>query len=383
MKKTSSILLMAIFSLILFNLNLNGQDCIYCNSNTVGDSSSAIGAENVSTGMYSFASGYQCEASGDFSTGFGDNSKAIAKSSFAGGSFAEANGVYSVSLGRHTLANGQSSVAIGKYVLAHSTSSVAIGTFLADSSSFSITLGTGFDNDKRLVNRVSESLVVGFNSTHPTFFVGASNGQFKTGKIGIGNITAPEAKLHIKADDDEDASIFLQPTSSSYHGKLLLGDENHTISSKTGENLEFKTETDKDFVFKNGSIFIEDSFEGLVLKSPDGQCWKGTIDDNGSFAFESIDCNLITSNDKTLDNKLQTVRIFPNPAGKKLNIEIPVEMQQAFVAIYNEQGILLQQKEIHGGNNPISLKKMVHGILVVKVVNAAGEVISVEKVLHK
>ncbi|RLD56471.1 MAG: hypothetical protein DRJ05_11265, partial [Bacteroidetes bacterium] len=237
--------------------------------------------------------------------------------------------------------------------------------------------------DKPLVNRVPKSFIIGLSSTLPTFFVGPSDGQFKTGKIGIGNITAPEAKLHIKADNDENASIFLQPTGSSYHGKLLLGDENHTISSKTGENLEFKTETEKDFVFKNGSIFIEDSFEGLVLKSPDGQCWKGTIDDNGSFAFESIDCNLITDNDKTKDMQLQTVRIFPNPAGKKLNIEIPMDLQQAYVAIYNEQGILLQQKEIHGGNNPISLKKMAHGVLVVKVVNAAGEVISVEKVLHK
>ncbi|RLD60725.1 MAG: hypothetical protein DRJ05_04070, partial [Bacteroidetes bacterium] len=68
MKKTSSILLMAIFSLILFNQNLNGQDCIYCDSNTVGDSSSAIGTENISTGMYSLASGFQNEVIGDYSS---------------------------------------------------------------------------------------------------------------------------------------------------------------------------------------------------------------------------------------------------------------------------------------------------------------------------
>ncbi len=51
------------------------------------------------------------------------------------------------------------------------------------------------------------------------------------------------------------------------------------------QNLEFKTETDKDFVFTNGSTFIKDAFEGLILKSPDGQCWKGTADNNGSFVL--------------------------------------------------------------------------------------------------
>jgi len=45
-------------------------------------------------------------------------------------------------------------------------------------------------------------MMIGFKSNLPTFFVGESSGVNRTGKIGIGNVTSPAAKLHIKADDN-------------------------------------------------------------------------------------------------------------------------------------------------------------------------------------
>ncbi|MCD4698310.1 MAG: T9SS type A sorting domain-containing protein, partial [Bacteroidales bacterium] len=179
-----------------------------------------------------------------------------------------------------------------------------------------------------------------------------------------------------------------------------LGDTAHSIIAKPGSDLIFHTSTNNNFVFNNGNvgigsenpdaklqvngdIFIDDQFSGLILKSPDGQCWKGTVDDNGSFAFESIDCNMITGENKTPVVQPQTARIFPNPAGNKLSIELPIEIVQAFVALYNEQGILLRRKKLHGGNNSISLKRLPYGVLVVKVFNISGELLSSEKVIHQ
>ena len=371
MKRTISILVAAFLSLILFNQSGKTQNCIFCNSNTVGDSSSAIGAENISTGKYSLASGYLNNATGGSSLAAGFSNSSLGNSSISLGFSCIANGLGAFAAGRNATANGNSSFALGKYV---NTGESVYGSFV---------IGQGSSETYSLNNTLSNTLMIGFISTRPTFFVSASNGYDKTGKIGIGNITEPEAKLHIKADNNEDASLFLQSTGANYFGKLMLGDESHIISSKTGENLKFETEIDKDFVFKNGSLFIEDSFEGLILKSPDGQCWKGTADNTGSFILESINCNLITGEDKTPSALQAPARIFPNPAGNKLTVELPSDIQQAFASFYNEQGILLLQKEITGGNNLISLKKLPLGILVVKVFIGNGELISVEKVLHQ
>ncbi|OQX74519.1 MAG: hypothetical protein B6D61_11555 [Bacteroidetes bacterium 4484_249] len=133
----------------------------------------------------------------------------------------------------------------------------------------------------------------------------------------------------------------------------------------------------------NGNVFIDDSFSGLILKSPDGQCWKGTIDNTGTFAFESIDCDLITGENKPPVQQQQKVDIFPNPAGNKLNIQLPAEIESAYIAIYNEQGVLIQKREMSAGNNTVSLKKLPKGVLVVKVSGAKGELLATEKVLHR
>ncbi|PKP49046.1 MAG: hypothetical protein CVT92_15560 [Bacteroidetes bacterium HGW-Bacteroidetes-1] len=70
--------------------------------------------------------------------------------------------------------------------------------------------GAGFDINNPLINSEYHSLMIGFGSTKPTLFVGRSIGVNNTGRIGIGNITDPQAKLHIKADANEDASLLLE-----------------------------------------------------------------------------------------------------------------------------------------------------------------------------
>ena len=238
----------------------NGTKCTTCYHTTVtGENASTLGQYTSSTGLASFASGSYSIASGDFSTAFGDNSKATKRSAFAAGSFAEANGLYSISLGRYTFANTQSSVAIGKYVLASGATSFAYGMFLSSSASFAFTLGTGFADDKRLENNVSKSLMIGFNSKLPTFFVGESSASNRTGRIGIGNMTDPQAKLHILGDNDpnntDDASLFIQ-SSGNYYSTIWLGDTEHSIKAKPNYDLTFKTPANTDFVFEGGDVGI-------------------------------------------------------------------------------------------------------------------------------
>ncbi|RLD61315.1 MAG: hypothetical protein DRJ05_02880 [Bacteroidetes bacterium] len=397
MKKKTSIMLMAIFSLILFNQNLNGQDCINSNSNTVSDSSSAIGTENISTGKYSLASGYQNISSGLYSHAFGSLNEANGDYSIAMVKKSIANGNHSIAIGFAAIAAGDASVAIGAYTntLSEGTLSVAIGSRVTTSHSRTMILGYGLP-DNPIINNIENSLMIGLNSDIPTLYISPSNGVGTIGKIGIGT-TDPQELLEVNGT--------FKVNDWSYMNNVDLGGAYiKNVDALIGKNsLKFKgqdsayihmilTEEGKLGIGSlepdaklqvNGNIFIDDPFSGLILKSPDGQCWKGTANNCGNFVLERIDCNLITGNVTTSINKLHSIRIFPNPGAKILNIEIPLDMQQAYVLFFSDQGVLLQQNKIQAGNNIISLIKLANGILIVKVLNAQGEFLLSEKILNQ
>ncbi|MBK8443292.1 MAG: hypothetical protein IPL35_07725 [Sphingobacteriales bacterium] len=40
----------------------------------------------------------------------------------------------------------------------------------------------------------------------------------------------------------------------------------------------------------NGDIYIESATNGVIMKSPNGQCWRLTVSDTGTPVFSSITC---------------------------------------------------------------------------------------------
>ncbi len=382
MKTTISILLIALFGLLLSNQNVNAQSCVICNSNTVGDSSSAIGAKNISTGLYSFASGFQNEASGDYSFAGGKNSNALQKYSFAYGVRAKADGFRSFAQGMDVMAFGGNSIAIGRYVR----------TLTSDA----MVIGTGYDTLNYIENNISESLMIGFNSNEPTLYVGPASGLNTIGNVGIGT-RYPSKNLEVNGTFKvnsfsylntivlEDSDIKNIDELQGYDGLKFKGKTQQTstqmILSEEG-NLGIGSLNPGARLQVNGNIFIDDQFSGLILKSPDGQCWKGTADDNGNFVLENIDCSLLTGKDKNQKAE-QPVDIFPNPAGNRLTIDIPLSINSVRVAVYNEQGVLLQKRNLTSGKNTISLKKMPSGVLIINIYSDSGDILSTEKIMHR
>jgi hypothetical protein len=96
------------------------------------------------------------------------------------------------------------SFAHGKFINVSGTNSVVFGSFANASNQHNMVLGHGVNNTNRLENNIGYTLMAGFNSDLPTLFIGKSIGAGYTGKIGIGNVTAPQAKLHIRADENFD-----------------------------------------------------------------------------------------------------------------------------------------------------------------------------------
>jgi hypothetical protein len=149
--------------------------------------------------------------SGLFPSAIGRYTKATANYSFAGGIYSEAKGSASFAFGNRAFAEGGSSAALGQFARVNTSTAMVFGA--------------GFDIDNPLINSETHSLMIGFGSTKPTLFVGRSIGVNNTGKVGIGNVTDPQAKLHIRADDGmigEDATLMLEVTKTGKSNKILM-----------------------------------------------------------------------------------------------------------------------------------------------------------------
>jgi hypothetical protein len=204
-----------IFVSIFLILTTKAQSqCVYCDiySTTNGSFSSAIGKNN--------------HANGDFSFVGGEGSKAYGRSSF---SFGQSNTVF------HNY-----SFALGRFLEVHGSNSFAIGRYLKTLNPESMVIGYGFSDTQTLNNNIPKSLMIGFESTKPTLFVGPSIGASYTGKVGVGNVTDPQAKLHIRADDGmlaEDATLLLEAQGSKSSIFTLAGQTGNIVFSGGSGNI--------------------------------------------------------------------------------------------------------------------------------------------------
>jgi len=218
--KTSTLVILFLFLTHMLNAQVACSQCDHT-SNT-GDYSTTLGQLTTSSRFASFASGYQVYSTGDLS--------------FAHGKFLSASGTNSVVLGRYANAD-----------IPHT-----------------MVIGYGFSTTSRLNNDIDFSLMAGFNSDLSTFFIGPSLGAGYTGKIGIGNVTDPQAKLHIRADENYDtASVYIQAFNDSKPAYLWVGSKNFGLY-KHSTSLEFLT--DGNFVFNSGNVGIGTSSPGEALE---------------------------------------------------------------------------------------------------------------------
>jgi hypothetical protein len=273
-----------LFILSILSIEVLNAQCIKtsCNGSiNSGTYSSAIGNQTKSTANYSFASGNLSEASGESSTAFGISAKAIGKCSFSLGNSSSATGENSIALGYNAVtisdhsfaigywskADGLQSFAIGQnafaksqayafgnYALANCNQSMAIGKYVETQSSGAIAIGWS-TNGYNLVNNKPYSLMVGFNSNVPTFYVGTSPTTSSAGKVGIGT-SSPSTNLHILSNTGENALLYVQTkqfTGTAYAG-FLLGNQSHGVTADPTNGLMFRTQ--KYYIFNDGNVGI-------------------------------------------------------------------------------------------------------------------------------
>lgn len=199
MKKLILILAFIIFPVVLAYTQVNHHA-----TNATGNYASAIGDSTSSIGYASFASGLNSIAMGDFS--------------FASGWNINLNGISSFSLGYGNSVDADGAAALGTISSAMGTGAFAIGNKVDALMPYSFAIGKGQSNG-HLENNISNSLMIGFESDIPTFFVGSAYGTGTLGKIGIGT-TDPGSRLQVNGNM---AVGYNQNTNAPDNGMVVNG----------------------------------------------------------------------------------------------------------------------------------------------------------------
>ncbi|OQX78337.1 MAG: hypothetical protein B6D61_05840 [Bacteroidetes bacterium 4484_249] len=350
---------------------VQSQNCTQCDNtgNPTGTYASEVGQNTTASGDYSFAGGINSTASGAASFAFGNSAQAMNHHSFA----------------------------LGGLATAENSGSFALGSFCTASGTNSFVLGYGQNSSTILENQIGYSLMIGINSDKPTFFVGESTGAGTTGRIGIGDVTDPQAKLHIKADDNEQAVLFIEPHTFSAANNAFLWMGTPDYGLRAGYHKLYFI-TDGQYIFNSadanvgigtinplaklqisdGDIFIEDIDRGIIMKSPDGQCWRGTLDNNGSLNFEIIDCSLVTSAETNEANSI--VNIYPNPSKGYLTVKVSGNNRNLTVQLFDMTGNLIIARNTHNAKTVIKTKGLPSGNYIIKVSDKEGNLIQSEKI---
>ncbi len=230
-----SLLAILFFTFSVSNAQVNATNCNPQNNG------SAIGLNTTATGNNSFASGESTIANETNSLAFGFNSYATGSNSMAIGYRCNSTQLRAYSLGAYAHSSG--------------VNSVTIGTFIESAANYGMVIGKGNNPDLFLTNNYENSLMIGFNSAKPTFFVGGASGITKTGKIGIGDVTDPQAKLHIKGDENENVEIFLESEGLHTFSKVSFGSQDRYIS-RNSKNMNFVMHPGESFKFQGGKVGI-------------------------------------------------------------------------------------------------------------------------------
>lgn len=104
------------------------------------------------------------------------------------------------------------------------------------------------------------------------------------GTADFGGIFSRGAGIHFTAGGDEGLIKFMT-------GRNNIGYATERMRISTEGNLGIGT---KDPVTRlqvtDGDVYIEDINKGIIMKSPNGNCWRQTINDDGTIKITSINC---------------------------------------------------------------------------------------------
>ena len=134
----------------------------------------------------------------------------------------------------------------------------------------------------------------------------------------------------------------------------------------------------------DGDIYLSDNEKGIIMKSPDGQCWRGTLDNFGNLNFTQITCpEVFVTKTEELKSSNQ-VSIFPNPSENNVRINIEnSELKKMKYSVFDVNGKMLEHGKIKNNNQLLDISSFDSGMYLIKINDKKGNIISTTKVIKK
>lgn len=178
----------------------------------------------------------------------------------------------------------------------------------------------------------------------------------KTGNVGIGTVH-PSTRLEVSGMIYSNNGGFKFPD-GTIQTTASISSESQWNSNSSGEiytldKVGIGTSEPKAKVeIKDGDIFISDINKGIIMKSPDGNCWRGTLDNSGNLKFSQINCtDLSEPVDTTTGENIISVEgeinIIPNPFNNSITFSSKdMDITTAKAIIYNVNGKLIKKIDL-------------------------------------
>ncbi len=115
---------------------------------------------------------------------------------------------------------------------------------------------------------------------------------------------------------------------------------------------------------KNGDIFIEDINRGIIMKSPDGNCWRGVLNNQGQLEFTLLpDCSGTQVATQAQESK-PGISIQPNPARDFITIQTTEAELARFshVKLIDASGKIIQSITLSQTSTQIATSSLKPGV---------------------
>jgi hypothetical protein len=117
----------------------------------------------------------------------------------------------------------------------------------------------------------------------------------------------------------------------------------------------------------DGDIYISDIEKGIIMKSPNGQCWRGTLDDSGNLNFMMMYCPDVPLKSHEI-NSLSNMVISPVPAVDYISIEMSGTVSEKLsYSVFDINGKLLKKGKTKSNTWQLDISKFKSGIHILEI----------------
>lgn len=228
-------------------------------------------------------------------------------------------------------------------------------------SAYQVQLGSNFDPGMPVQKLQMQGGNILLCKSFNGFNVPEFNPTSKNGAILFSDVvsnTYKHGKWGIEYDNQYSTGglNFFKPvsslTSERINFNLFIGNSGN-VGIGTGEPVAKLQVTD-------GDIYIENINRGIIMKSPDGNCWRGVLNNQGQLEFTLLlDC-ITTSVSEISSESRPLFIISPNPASGNVRITCTPEELKKFseYSLVNSTGVQLKT----GRFNSTSFTLDIHGL---------------------